>query len=244
MIVLHQLVKQYGNVRALNQVNLDLKASHSYALVGPNGSGKTTLIKSILGLVVPTSGTILINGSSIAGQHNYRRQIGYMPQISRYPDNLRIGQLFEMIRNLRSEYRDVDEELIQSFGLTQIMDKRMSTLSGGTRQKVGAAIAFLFKPQVLILDEPTAGLDPIATDILKEKVTREKNAGKLFLITSHILSDLEELATDIIYMQEGAVYHQSSLHELQTETGQSRLGQAISMLIRTREQKIKELLTP
>jgi Cu-processing system ATP-binding protein len=137
-----------------------------------------------------------------------------------------------MIRNLRSTEQKVDEELYYQYKLDTILDKSMRSLSGGTRQKVSAALAFLFDPEVLILDEPTAGLDPLSTEILKEKILSEKAKGKLILITSHVLSDLEELTTDVVYLQEGKVLFNKPLAELQAETGEDKLSKAIATLMK------------
>ena len=103
-----------------------------------------------------------------------------------------------MMKDIRNKKTSLDEDLVQSFSLQHLLNKRMRTLSGGTRQKVSAALAFLFDPAVLILDEPTAGLDPVASEILKDKIIAEKEKGKLVLITSHILSELDDLVTRII----------------------------------------------
>src|SRR5690348_8157805 len=117
MISIKQVEKKFGKLAALDQVNLDLRTGRSYALVGPNGSGKTTLIKSVLGLVIPTAGEILFEEKSILNDWQYRSKIGYMPQIGRYPENMRIGQLFDMMKNIRKENQKVDEELIDAFKL-------------------------------------------------------------------------------------------------------------------------------
>lgn len=231
MILIKNISKNFARLQALHQVNLELFSGKSYALIGPNGSGKTTLIKSILGLVLPASGEIIIDGKNIIGEWKYRNHIGYMPQIGRYPDNMTIGQLFRMIKNIRNRENDLDEELFHSFGLDQLLDKRMHTLSGGTRQKVSAALAFLFHPPILILDEPTAGLDPVAVEHLKEKIISEKKSGKLIIITSHIMSDLDDLATDMIYLFEGKVVYNNSIDNLKSETGFDRLGKAVSFVI-------------
>jgi Cu-processing system ATP-binding protein len=108
------------------------------------------------------------------------------------------------------------------------MDKRMRTLSGGTRQKVGAALAFMFDPAVLILDEPTAGLDPVSTEILKKKVRKEKANGKLLMITSHVLSDLDDIITQIIYMEDGKLKFHKSFEQLKEDTGEVQLSKAIA----------------
>jgi Cu-processing system ATP-binding protein len=216
-------------------VSLELQAGKSYALIGPNGSGKTTLIKSILGLVIPTSGDIVFDGESIIRDWKYREKIGYMPQIGHYPDNMRIGQLIDMMKNIRQGNPKLDEELIDAFKLYKMYDKRMHALSGGTRQKVSAALAFLFNVPVLILDEPTAGLDPVAAEILKEKILHEKHKGKLIIITSHILSDLDELTTQMLYIFEGKIQYNNTIEQLKLETNETRLNKAIATLIRQKE---------
>jgi Cu-processing system ATP-binding protein len=232
MIEVNNVCKRFGKLEALRDVSASFEKGKSYAIIGPNGSGKTTLIKSILGMVLPDTGSIHVDGKSIRGQWSYRRQIGYMPQIGRYPDNMTIGQLFRMIRDLRPDASNSDSELIHSLRLEELYHKRMHTLSGGTRQKVSAAISFLFNPAILILDEPTAGLDPISVEILKEKILREKGRGRVFLITSHILSDLDELSTDVVYIEDGLIRYTNTMSDLKKETGEDKLGRAIAGMMR------------
>jgi len=182
MIIASNVSKQFGKLKALNNVSVTCNKGECIALIGPNGSGKTTFIKSILGMVVPDSGFITFNGKNILHDWLYREYIGYMPQIGRYPDNMTIGQVLDMMKDIRKKKGiQYDEELINAFELQGLLGKRMRTLSGGTRQKVSACLAFLFNPEVLILDEPTAGLDPVSSEILKEKIITEKKNGKLIL---------------------------------------------------------------
>jgi len=236
MIRIENINKRFKKLHALNGISANFNKGQVISLIGPNGSGKTTLIKSILGLVKPESGNIFFNDEAISEGVEYRKNIGYMAQIGRYPDNMKIGQLFEMLKNIRAE-KEWDEELFYRFKLDTILDKSMKTLSGGTRQKVSAALAFLFNPDVLILDEPTAGLDPLSSEILKEKILSEKQKEKLILITSHVLSDLEEFTTDVIYMQEGKIMFTKSMIELKQETGEEKLGKAIAWMVRNALQK-------
>jgi Cu-processing system ATP-binding protein len=242
MISFKEVSKKFGKLQALDQVTLKLEKGNSYALIGPNGSGKTTLIKGVLGMVIPTSGEIEVNGKSIRNDWHYRENIGYMPQIGRYPDNMRIGQLFDMIKNIRKDSTKLDEELVKEFRLEAMLDKRMHTLSGGTRQKVSAALAFLFNPPILILDEPTAGLDPVSVEFLKEKIQQEKAAGKLVIITSHIMSDLDDLATEVVYLDEGKVRYNNSVEVLKDITGEDRLGKAIAKMMSGLERGKRELI--
>ena len=232
MIIASNVSKQFGKLKALDNVSVTCARGECIALIGPNGCGKTTLIKSILGMVVCDSGFITFNGKNIKHHWQYRANIGYMPQIGRYPENMTIGQVLDMMKDIRGNtVESLDEELISQFGLTEQLGKRMRTLSGGTRQKVSAALAFLFNPEVLILDEPTAGLDPVASEILKEKIITEKNKGKLVLITSHVLSELDELISQVIYMQDGKLCFHKSIKSLREDTGEEKLSKAIASVM-------------
>ncbi len=232
MITVTDLCKKFGRLEVLKSIQVDFNHGGSYAMIGPNGSGKTTLIKCILGMVLPDTGTVMVNGKSIANDWSYRNLIGYMPQIGRYPDQMKIGQIFDMIRDLRHDQAHIDEDLIKEFKLDGMLDKRMHTLSGGTRQKVSASLAFLFNPRIMILDEPTAGLDPIAVEALKEKILAEKNTDRTFLITSHIMSDLDELTSHVVYLEEGKILFNDTISLLKEETGEMKLGRAIATIMR------------
>lgn len=242
MIEIKGLTKSFGKFKALDNINLEMLKGQAISLLGPNGSGKTTLIKSILGLVIPEKGSISINGHVVKTDWSYRSQIGYMPQIGRYPDNMTIEQVINMIKEIRADRQTYDEELISGFGLDKVMHKTMRNLSGGTRQKVSACLAFLFSPNIYILDEPTAGLDPVSSELLKEKITRERNAGKLILITSHVLSDLEGIASHIIYLQDGTLMFYKSVEELQLSTGEEKLNRVVAHVMKTELPSLKRAL--
>ena len=233
MIIASNVSKKFGQLKALDNVSATCNRGECIALIGPNGSGKTTLIKCVLGMVVPNSGFITFNGKNILHDWLYREHIGYMPQTGRYPENMNIRQVISMMKDIRhkTDSDQLDEELLKSFGLDKILDKRMRTLSGGTRQKVSATLAFLFNPDVLILDEPTAGLDPGRSELLKEKILKEKQKGKLILITSHILSDLDDLITQVIYMYEGRLVFHKLLSDLKADTGEIKLSKAIASVM-------------
>lgn len=232
MIEIKNISKQFGKFRALDHVNLQLNSGESVALIGPNGCGKTTLIKSILGMVLPTHGEIIFNGQNIRNDNQYRNDIGYMPQIGRYPENMTIGQVIDMIKSIRNSNKTHDNDLFRLFKIDDMLHKRMRTLSGGTTQKISAVLAFLFKPRVLILDEPTAGLDPIAADILKSKITEAKKQGCLILITSHLLSELEEIVSQVVFMQEGKLVLHKNVNDLKSLTGQDSIAKSITHLLK------------
>ncbi len=240
MITAAHLTKRFGRLTVLDDVSVTLQPGQAVSLIGPNGSGKTTFIKCLLGLVIPEEGDMHVAGQSVRDHWSYRDRIGYMPQISRYPDNMTIRQVISLMTDIRQgKNAQLDTELIDAFGLPALYDKTMRSLSGGTRQKVGACLAFLFNPPILILDEPTAGLDPLASEILKAKVLREKANGKLILITSHILSDLDELTSDIMYMQEGRLQFLESVDWLKQKTGETKLNRAIARLMATHDSATK-----
>ncbi len=232
MINIQHLSKSFGKLQVLRDVSLTCASGQCIALIGPNGCGKTTLIKCILGMVIPNSGQILFKDKNIARDYQYRHEIGYMPQKGRYPDNMSIGQVIEMIKDIRGSKTGLDESLIEAFGLNEILDKKMSTLSGGTTQKVSASLAFLFQPDVLILDEPTAGLDPLAAEILKDKIIRENQQGKLILITSHLLSELDELVTHVVLMQDGQIRFHLPTSSLKEKTRTTNLARAITHVLK------------
>ncbi len=232
MIEIKNLTKKFNKFTALQDINLECKKGHSIAFIGPNGCGKTTLIKCILGLNVVESGDILVNGNSVKNDFLYREKIGYMPQIGKYPENMTIGQTIKMIQDNRKNVENIDTELLEAFELPKLYDKKMSTLSGGTTQKVSAVLAFMFHPEIIILDEPTAGLDPLASEILKNKIIKERNNGKLIIITSHLLSELDDMVNEIVFINDGKVLVHQSVEDLKTETQQTKISDAITNILK------------
>ncbi|MBX3163017.1 MAG: ABC transporter ATP-binding protein [Bacteroidetes bacterium] len=235
MIETVNISKRFGKLQVLNNINLNLNRGECIALIGPNGCGKTTLIKSILGMVLPDTGAIIFDGKNIKGDNLYRAHIGYMPQIGRYPENMSIGQVTDMIKGIRNSNEPLDNDLYEQFKIGSMWDKKMRTLSGGTIQKVSATLAFMFNPKVLILDEPTAGLDPIASEVLKEKIIAARENGKLILITSHLLSELEDIVNGVIFMQEGNVKLHSNTEELKKKTGEDTIAKSIIHLLKNEQ---------
>ena len=235
MISIHNLHKRYGRLHALRDVNLQLNDGECVAFIGPNGCGKTTLMKCILGLVKPQAGQVLIDGLDAASQPQCRAAIGFMPQKSSFPDNMTVGQVISTLLSVRRYHGALDLELYHSFGIPDIAGKRCGTLSGGTSQKVSAAIAFLFNPRILILDEPAASLDPLTSEVLKEKILREKALGKLIFITSHILSELEGLATHIVFMDEGGILLHHTAEELLQLTGEPTITKSVTRILSNHE---------
>lgn len=235
MISIDGLNKYYGRLHVLQNINLALGPAQCVAFVGPNGCGKTTLMKCILGLVTPQSGQITANGIDVQDNPLSRSEIGFMPQKSSFPENLTVGQTIDTLLAVRHYAGELDKELFDKFEISAMANKPTNALSGGMSQKVNAAMAFLFNPKILILDEPAASLDPFASEILKAKIRKENQKGKLILITSHILSELEDLATHVVFMEDGQVLLYKSVEQLLQETGERSITQSIMRILNDNE---------
>ena len=230
MIEIKDLHKKFGKQEVLKGVNISVEEGKIYAVLGPNGSGKTTIIKTILGMVIKDRGSISVNGIDIEKNASYRNDIDYLPQIANFPGNLKVHELIKMIKDIRGY--DADEApLIELFGLQTFLKKKLSNLSGGTKQKVNLVLTFMFDSPIVILDEPTSGLDPVAMLHLKNLILETKAKGKLILITSHIISFVEEMADEIIFLLEGTIYYKGTLEGLNEKTQETSLERAMAKLL-------------
>lgn len=230
MIEFKKIYKKFGKLVVLDGLDLKIKKGGVFAVLGPNGSGKTTLIKSLLGMVIPNKGDIIFEGKSILKKWNYRNNLNYLPQIANFPPNLSVIELIKMVKNLRPKASN-ETELIQQFGLNPFLHKKLGTLSGGTKQKVNLVLTFMFDSPLIILDEPTTGLDPIALIALKGLIQSEKEKGKTILITTHIMSFVNEIADEIVFLLDGKIYFKGSIDSLKSQTKQDNLENAIANLI-------------
>lgn len=229
--------KRFGALRVLHGVDLEFRPGRVTAVLGPNGAGKTTLIKMILGLVKPDRGEVRVRGSRVNGKAGYRTDLGYMPQLPRFPGNLTGRELAAMLDDVRGFQGTPDESLVEAFGLEADLDKPFRALSGGTRQKLNAALAFRYGASVLILDEPTAGLDPVAARTLRRAVGEARDEGRTVLLTSHDMGQLRALADDVVFLVEGRVRFQGALEELLGHTGEGSLEDALaSLMTRARDE--------
>lgn len=230
MVSIQNLYKKFGNNEVLKGINTSIESGKIVAVLGPNGSGKTTLIKSILGMTIPNKGSISINDQKIHKNGNYRNDIDYLPQIANFPGNLSVRELVKMVKDLRNKPTN-DEGLIELFKLEPFLNKKLTNLSGGTKQKVNLVLCLMFDSPLLILDEPTTGLDPIALLHLKALIEQEKQKGKTIILTSHIMSFVEEVADDVIFLLEGEIYFQGSAEALKESTNQHDFENAIAQIL-------------
>jgi len=231
VININNLHKKFGKNQVLKGIDLEISEGGIFAVLGPNGSGKTTLIKCILGMVLPDSGQLSINGESLKNNYKYRKKIDYLPQIANFPGNLKVSELIAMIKDLRNSNATKETELIELFKLQPFLNKKLANLSGGTKQKVNLVLAFMFDSPLLILDEPTNGLDPISHLRLKNILKSEKEKGKTILITSHILSFVEEISDEIVFLLEGKIYFKGGISELKSKTEQPDFEHAIASVL-------------
>ena len=231
MIEFRGVTKRFGAAQVLRGVDLAIERGRVVGLVGPNGAGKTTLIKVLLRLAHPTGGEIRVNGMPVRGDDAYRAGIGYMPQIARFPENLTARELFYMMRALRRADARGDDHLARRLGLVEYLDAPLRVLSGGTRQKVNAALALLFRPDILVLDEPTTGLDPLASATLKDEILARNEAGATVLVTSHIMGELEDLCDDVAFLLDGVVRYMGPISALTEQTRQANLERAVAALM-------------
>ncbi|HEY8062742.1 MAG TPA: ABC transporter ATP-binding protein [Gemmatimonadales bacterium] len=231
MIVTAGVAKRFGRRTVLHDLDTRVVGGRVTALVGPNGAGKTTFLKLLLGLARPDAGAITIAGRVLDGSPGYRAAIGYMPQMARFPAHLSGRELLATLVSLRPDRVAPDLALATAFDLGDAFGRPLGTLSGGTRQRINAVLAFAFRPDLIILDEPTAGLDPLASRVLKDRILAERVAGRTVLITSHALPELEELADDVLFLADGTARWQGAASALKVSTGQGTLERAVAQLL-------------
>jgi Cu-processing system ATP-binding protein len=232
MIEIKGLEKRFGNLEVLKGIDLAVRPGEVTAVVGPNAAGKTTLMKIILGLTKPDAGSVDVLGNRLNGDYAYREEIGYMAQIARFPDNITVAEALDLLGDLRGGFDYTSDELYGGFELATHRDKPLRTLSGGTRQKVSALVAFMFGPKILILDEPSAGMDPVSSSLLKDRIIHEKEAGRTILMTSHIMSEVDELADRFVYLMDGRVWIDRETQEIRSDLGEDRLERALARMLK------------
>jgi len=229
-MIIRDLHKAYRKNEVLKGIDLEIPDGCITAVLGPNGSGKTTLIKCILGMVLNQQGEIEVHGKNIKNDWNYRRDIGYLPQMAHFPENLKVRELIRMVKDIRNQPAS-DLELISLFGLEPYLDKPLRYLSGGTRQKVNILVAFMFDCHYLVLDEPTVGLDPLALIRFKDLLLKKKEMGRAILLTTHMVNLVEELADEVIFILEGKIYFHGKVEELKAKTREQNLERAIAGIL-------------
>lgn len=237
MLRFEKISKSFGKNNVLHEISFDIDGPGVIAILGPNGSGKTTLIKSFLGMVIADSGKIYWKGKPVQKRYTYRNDVGYIPQIAHYPENLTVKELLELIDGFHEQSAD-PSGLIRDFRLSQYLDKRLGTLSGGTLQKVSIVQAFMMDCDLYIMDEPTTGLDPLSLGTFKSMVKQLVDSGKTILLTTHIMGLVEDLATEIIYLLDGDVHFQGTPAILKKNRSKDTIEEAIADILLEREEHL------
>jgi len=232
MIEFKNINKKFGHIRVLKDINLTVEKGSCTVFIGTNGCGKTTLLKCMLNMVMPDTGAVTINKTDVASDYSSRKNLGFMPQIGYFPENMTVNEVIKVIKFVRNQDKPIDNELYDQFDIQSVGAKKMNTLSGGTVQKVSAAIAFMFDPEIIVMDEPFAGLDLSAADILKKKILKEKEKGKTILITSHTFSEIDGIVSHVVFMDTGVISFHKPLRELLSSTGKDNVTDAVMCLLK------------
>jgi ABC-2 type transport system ATP-binding protein len=212
------LTKKYSAITALNNVNLTLERGRIIGLLGPNGSGKTTLIKLINGLLVPSSGTLMIAGDTPGTQT--KKIVSYLPEKTYLPEWMRISDTLEFFQDF---YDDFDKNKAQEMLTRLNLDpsKRMKSLSKGTKEKVQLILVMSRKADLYCLDEPIGGVDPAARDYILNTIISNYNENATVLISTHLIADIERVLDEVVFIKDGAVTLHSSVDEIRSQEGKS-----------------------
>jgi ABC-type multidrug transport system ATPase subunit len=206
MIRVDGVSKSYGRIRALDGVSFEIPRGETFGIIGPNGAGKTTLLKILLGLVRPDRGTVSVDGVDLVRDPvAVRRTMGYVPQRAVFEDNATGAEVLRFLSRLRNVPEGHAAAHAAQAGVDDLLERRVGTLSGGQRQRLSLAAALLGDPPVLLLDEPTASLDPEATAEFRSLVQRLAAQGRTLLLCSHLLADVERLCHRALVLLDGKV---------------------------------------
>ncbi len=231
MVEIRNLTKRFRALTVLDALTLVIYPGEITSIVGPNAAGKSTLLKCIVGLVHPDSGEILIDGLVVNGHWSYRRRIGYVPQTPHFPEGLTVEELFAFVKDIRGVHSPNGQDLIELFELRPAMRRPLRQLSGGTRQKVSMVIGAMFDPEILVMDEPTVGLDPLSIRRQKEWFLAEKARGKTVIVASHVMAELEELSDRMVFLLDGRIYFEGAPEQARARTGEPTLERAIAKMM-------------
>ena len=227
VIELESLTKSYGNLVAVDHLNLEVEAKQVHGFLGPNGAGKTTTIKMLVGLLRPDSGSLKILGMDGAGDRpNIRKRIGYMPELPRFPKHLTGEELLDIYGRMyampKEERRKRIPELVKMVGLEGRGRDRIAKYSKGMQQRIGIAQALLNDPELVILDEPSIGLDPVGMVEVRDLVSEVVKTGKTVFFSSHLLSEVQQICDHVTVMNRGVALFSGTLEEISTQFQTSR----------------------
>ena len=214
----NNLVKSYGGKKALKGINLSIKRGRIVGLLGPNGSGKSTLIKLANGLLTPTSGEILIDGK-VPGVET-KKIVSYLPERTYLNDWMKVSDIINFFSDFYSDFKsDRAYDMLEKLNISA--NDRLKTLSKGTKEKVQLILVMSREADLYLLDEPIAGVDPAARDYILNTIITNYNENATVIISTHLISDIEKILDDIIFISYGEVYLSKSVDEIREENGKS-----------------------
>lgn len=211
LLRLEHVQKNYGKTEALSGVNLDIQPGRIVGLLGPNGSGKTTIIKLINGLLQPTSGQVLIHGEKPSP--NTKKVVSYLPDTTYLGDNMKIKEVFAMFQDFYSDFDQAKaNHLLEDLKLDE--KSRLKNLSKGNKEKVQLILVMSRKADLYVLDEPIGGVDPAARDYILKTIIQNRSENSSVLISTHLISDIEDILDDVIFIKDGEILLQEDANEL------------------------------
>ncbi len=212
------VTKQFGSMYALNDVSLTIESGHIIGLLGPNGSGKTTLIKLACGLLVPTSGTLSVCKEPVGPKSKAR--ISYLPDKNYLSEWMKVSQIIDLFHDFYDNFdRNKAFEMLHRLNISP--DQKLKTLSKGTREKVQLILVMSRNADLYLLDEPIGGVDPAARDYILQTILTNYNDNGTILISTHLISDVEQILDQIIFLKNGAITMQSSVDDVRAQYGKS-----------------------
>jgi Cu-processing system ATP-binding protein len=215
MIQVEHFTKRYGNFTAANDISFEVQRGEVFAFLGPNGSGKTTTMKAMVGLNVPSAGRILINGIDVRLQPKAaKRFVSYLPQRVVFPENLTAREVMRFYDGVRKLPKARADQALAGANFNGFSDRMVSEFSGGMVQRLGLAVASMPDAPVLLLDEPTANLDPQGVKRFREFVLEQKQKGKTIIFSTHLLTEAEQLADRVGIFVSGKLVAQESIENL------------------------------
>ena len=217
-IEINNITKEFGTLTALDGVSLELEKGQIVGLLGPNGSGKTTLIKILNGLLTPTAGNVTINGMEPGV--GTKRVVAYLPDRNALPDYMTTAQLMELYGDFFTDFnRDKAETMIGELGID--LKQQMKKMSKGTREKLQLCLVMAREADVYLLDEPIGGVDPATSDYILRTIISNYNEDAVVLISTHLISDIETVLDDVVFLKEGKIVLHKKAEDIREETGES-----------------------
>lgn len=242
-LVIKNITKTFGNYQALKNCTFTFESGKIHGVLGPNGCGKSTLMKCLLGLQQLSHGSMAWGEQDLQKNEILRERIGYIPQVPSFPHNLQVHEILEMLQDLQGRKAVDVEHYSEVFGLKDFQGKGFKDLSGGMKQRVSVVAAMMFRPQLLLCDEPTVGLDPYYAVQFKKSLKAFIQQDRMAILVTHILSEVHEMVDDFIFLQEGRLIFQGSPKDLILQSEKENFEDALLAMIQRQSVNLSVVAT-